>query len=82
MQVSSRNRTIVLGGLIGSLMGMAATWLYLRWASEAAEGEVPPGKGIRLHDMMRLSWSILGVLRQIAAMRRKLSPSVEGSGWE
>ncbi|MFQ5875544.1 MAG: hypothetical protein ACE5JL_17345 [Dehalococcoidia bacterium] len=71
MKVDSRNRAIVLGGLIGGLIGVAATWLYLRWASEEAKGETPPGEGIRLRDVARLGWSILGVLRQIAAMKRR-----------
>jgi len=78
MRVNSHNRAIVLGGLIGGLIGVAATWLYLRWASEEAEGERLPGEGTRLRDVARLGWSILGVLRQIAAMKRKLSPN-EGS---
>jgi len=71
MKVDSRKRAIVMGGLIGGLIGAAATWLYLRWASEEAERERPPGEGIRLRDMARLGWSIMGVLRQIAAMKRK-----------
>ena len=61
-----RNKTLIIGGLLGSALGILAAWLYVRTAREKEEGEapqaVPPGK------MVKLGLSIMEVLRQVTAL--------------
>ena len=63
--MNSRNKTLIIGGLVGSALGILAAWLYVRTAreDEAKPSEaVPPGK------MVKLGLSIMEVLRQITAL--------------
>jgi hypothetical protein len=63
--MNSRNKVLIIGGLVGSALGVLAAWLYVRAAREE-EAEppqaVPPGK------MVKLGLSIMEVLRQVAAL--------------
>ena len=63
--MNSQNRTFVIGGLIGSVVGLLAVWLYVRAAREeeaASLQAIPPGK------MVKLGLSIMEVLRQVTAL--------------
>jgi hypothetical protein len=63
--MSLRNKTLIIGGLVGSALGVLAAWLYVRAAreDEAKPPEaVPPGK------MVKLGLSIMEVLRQVTAL--------------
>lgn len=63
--MNSRNKTLIIGGLLGSALGILAAWLYVRAAreDEAKPSEaVPPGK------MVKLGLSIMEVLRQVTAL--------------
>jgi len=63
--MNSRNKTLIIGGLVGSALGVLAAWLFVRAAreDEARPPEaVPPGK------MVKLGLSIMEVLRQVAAL--------------
>jgi hypothetical protein len=64
--MNSRNKTFIIGGLIGSALGILAAWLYVRAAREEEEAmppqPVPPGK------MVKLGLSIMEVLRQVTAL--------------
>jgi len=63
--MNSRNKTLIIGGLVGSALGVLAAWLFVRAAreDEAKPPEaVPPGK------MVKLGLSIMEVLRQVAAL--------------
>lgn len=60
-----RNKTLIIGGLVGSALGVLAAWLFVRAAreDEAKPPEaVPPGK------MVKLGLSIMEVLRQVTAL--------------
>ena len=66
--MNSRNKTLIIGGIVGSALGILAGWLYVRAAREEEEEEaaspqaVPPGK------MVKLGLSIMEVLRQVTAL--------------
>jgi len=63
--MNSRNKTLIIGGLLGSALGILAAWLYMRTAreDEAKPSEaVPPGK------MVKLGLSIMEVLRQVTTL--------------
>ncbi len=63
--MNSRNKTLIIGGLLGSALGILAGWLYVRTAREDAAvppQAVPPGK------MVKLGLSIMEVLRQVTAL--------------
>ena len=63
--MNSRNKTLIIGGLIGSALGILAAWLYAQAAREEAAASpqpIPPGK------MVRLGLSVMEVLRQVTAL--------------
>ena len=63
--MNSRNKTLIIGGLVGSALGVLAAWLYMRTAREeeaVPPQAVPPGK------MVKLGLSIMEVLRQVTAL--------------
>lgn len=64
--MNSQNKTLIIGGLVGSALGILAAWLYVRAAREEEEAAqpqaVPPGK------MVKLGLSIMEVLRQVTAL--------------
>lgn len=62
--MNSRNKVLIIGGIVGSAIGVLAAWLYMRTAREddAAVQAVPTGK------MIRLGLSVMEVLRQITAL--------------
>ena len=68
-KMNSRNKTLIIGGLVGSALGILAAWLYVRTPREEQEAAppqaIPPGK------MFRLGLSIMEVLRQVATLGEK-----------
>ena len=63
--MNSRNKALIIGGLVGSALGILAAWLYVRAAREEEAmppQAVPPGK------MVKLGLSIMEVLRQVATL--------------
>jgi len=63
--MNSRNKTLIIGGLVGSALGILAAWLYAQTAREEAATSpqpVPPGK------MVKLGLSVMEVLRQVTAL--------------
>jgi hypothetical protein len=62
--MNSRNKVLIIGGLVGSALGVLAAWLYVRTAKEEEEAPqaVPAGK------MVKLGLSIMEVLRQVTAL--------------
>jgi hypothetical protein len=70
--MNSRNKALIIGGLVGSALGVLAAWLYIRAPREEEEAPskaVPPGK------MFKLGLSIMEVLRQVATLGER---EVEG----
>jgi len=65
--MSIRSRALLIGGLGGALVGLIGAWFYLRSAQSDGRSDgawPPPAK------LMRLSLSIVGIVRQIAALGR------------
>ncbi|MBL7184185.1 MAG: hypothetical protein ISS50_07025 [Anaerolineae bacterium] len=63
--MNSRNKILIIGGIVGSALGILAGWLYVRTAREeeaVSPQAVPPGK------MVKLGLSIMEVLRQVTAL--------------
>jgi hypothetical protein len=63
--MNSRNKALIIGGLVGSALGVLAAWIYMRTAREeetAPPKAIPPGK------MVKLGLSIMEVLRQVATL--------------
>ena len=63
--MNTRNKTLIIGGLVGSVLGILAAWLYVRAAREEEKETpqpVPPGK------MVKLGLSVMEVLRQVTAL--------------
>jgi len=63
--MNAQRKTLVIGGLVGSILGIFAAWLYLRTVRE--EEAVPP-QAIPPGRMVKLGLSILEVLRQVVAL--------------
>jgi hypothetical protein len=80
--MDSRTRALIIGGLAGAALGVAAAWLFIRSVEEEealaievegeGEGEeaVAP-RAIGVGQVVRLGVSILGVLRQIVDLGRE-----------
>jgi hypothetical protein len=65
--MSDRGRVLLIGGLSGALIGLAGAWLYLRSArSHSHSAMALPGPT----ELVKLGFSIVGILRQIAALGR------------
>jgi len=63
--MNSRNKALIIGGLVGSALGILAAWLYVQSVKEeeAAQSQaMPTGK------MVRLGLSIMEVLRQVTTL--------------
>jgi hypothetical protein len=63
--MNSRNKTLIIGGLVGSALGILAAWLYAQAVREEkaiSPQSVPPGK------MVKLGLSVMEVLRQVTAL--------------
>lgn len=60
-----RSRAIFLGGIIGSLLGVIAAYLFVR-ASEEVHGDKPPE--LKTGDAVRVGTALLRILRQIAEL--------------
>jgi len=69
--MSLRNKTLIIGGLVGSALGILAAWLYVQAAREDEEAPraIPAGKTVKL------GLSIMEVLRQVTALGER-----EGEG--
>jgi hypothetical protein len=75
--MGSRTKALIIGGVAGAALGVAAVWLFMRSVEEealameeAGEGAVAP-RSIGVGPMVRLGVSILGVLRQIVDLGRQ-----------
>jgi len=60
---SWKNKVLILGGLIGALLGLAAGFLYIRMAEEAGgPREVSTGQ------VVKLAIAALGLMRQASQL--------------
>lgn len=65
--MKGRARVLLIGGLSGALVGLIGAWLYLRSAQSNRRSDAAPPSSA---ELVRLGFSIVGVLRQIAALGR------------
>ena len=66
--MNSRTKILIIGGIVGSALGILAAWLYAQAAREeeaTSPQPVPPGK------MVKLGLSIMEVLRQVTALSER-----------
>jgi len=64
-----RTRVLVIGGIIGSVLGIVSAILYLRAAEEAHGDDVPSTPEPR--DAMKLGVALLAIIRNIIDWGRK-----------
>jgi hypothetical protein len=60
-----RKRVMVIGGLIGSLLGVAAAYLFIRAAEESGEGSP---ERVATGDAVKVGVSVMSLVRQIAEL--------------
>ena len=65
-QSSWRTRTVLAGGILGSLIGVGAAYLYVRAAEEATQGGAP--KRVKTRDALRIGTAMVAIVRQIAEL--------------
>ena len=67
-----RTRVMVIGGLVGGLIGVLAAQLYLRSAEEVPEEEETELRlrSLEPGDMIKLTLSVLGVLRLVDSLQK------------
>ncbi|HLF28116.1 MAG TPA: hypothetical protein VJG32_17435 [Anaerolineae bacterium] len=71
---SWKNRTMVMGGLLGTLIGVGAALMYVRAEEEArekAQTHPPTRKGVPLTAIVPIAIGVLGVLRQISHLAER-----------
>jgi hypothetical protein len=77
--MGSQTKALIIGGVAGTALGVAAAWLFVRSVEEeqealaiegAGEGAVAP-RTIGVGPVVRLGVSILNVLRQIVDLGRE-----------
>lgn len=62
--MNSRNKALLIGGLVGSALGVLAAWVYIR--TTKAEKATP--RAISIGNVVRLGLAIMEVLRQVATL--------------
>lgn len=69
--MDTRTRVMIIGGVLGGLIGVLAAQLYLRSAERKAgeEGETPV-PSLEPGDLIKLTLSVLGVLRLVDGMTK------------
>lgn len=68
---SWKSRTMIAGGVLGTLIGIGAALMYIRAEEdelEKARNQPPPRKRIAPGAALPIAIGILGVLRQIASL--------------
>jgi len=58
-----RPRVLLIGGVLGSLLGVIAAYLFVR-AAETTHGDEPPE--LKTGDAVKVGTALLRILRQIA----------------
>jgi hypothetical protein len=61
-----RLRAMLAGGIVGSLIGVAAAYFYVRAAEESAGDDGP--RPVPTREAVRLATQLFAILRQIAEL--------------
>ena len=71
MKLEPRQRNaLIVGGLVGAILGAGAGWLPIQSAEEGAAGE--PRKPIGPGDVLKITNSAAGLLRQLDELRQRM----------
>ncbi len=69
MNVTSRNKAILIGGVVGAVLGATAAWAYAQAQESKVTSGVSSGQQLRLRagpsDYVKVGMSLLSLLRQI-----------------
>jgi hypothetical protein len=70
MKLESRQRNaLIVGALVGAMLGAGAGWLLIQSAEEdSGEPKKPVGPG----DVLKITNSAAGLLRQLDELRRRI----------
>ena len=61
-KVNWKTKVLIMGGLLGTLVGVASAYLLIQNQKEAETLQVTPGEGVKLGVL------VLGLLRSIATL--------------
>ncbi len=71
MELEPRQRNaLIVGALIGAVLGAGAGWLLVQSAEEETSDE--PRKPIGPSDVLKITNSAAGLLRQLAELRQRM----------
>lgn len=69
MNVTSRNKAILIGGAVGAVLGATAAWAYAQAQESKATSGASSGQQLRFRagpsDYVKVGMSLLSLLRQI-----------------
>lgn len=82
--MEGRTKSLIIGGVIGAILGVASAWILLNRPSGGGEegtGEkMPASANIRWQDLIKVSLSGLTLVRQIADLDQRSRPAGRGRG--
>jgi hypothetical protein len=66
-EMTNQQRTLLIGGIVGALVGLLGAWLFVRSTrgEDRSDRPVPAAR-----ELFSLVLSVVGVLRHVAAMVR------------
>lgn len=69
MNVTSRNRAILIGGAVGAVLGATVAWAYAQAQESKTASSAAAGQRLRFRagpsDYVKVGMSLLSLLRQI-----------------
>lgn len=69
MNVTSRNKAILIGGVVGAVLGATAAWAYTQAQESKVASGASSGQQLRFRagpsDYVKVGMSLLSLLRQI-----------------
>ena len=68
-RTSFRTRVLVMGGAIGTALGILSALLYIRASEQLHGDEVPPPP--RSRDAMKLAMTLIGMIRSITEWAKR-----------
>lgn len=60
-----RTKVLVIGGVLGTILGLGTAFFFIRTAEESGKDEAPT---IEVSDALKISFGLIGVIRGVAAL--------------
>ena len=60
-----RTKILVVGGVLGTILGLATAFFFIRTAEESGKDEAPT---IEISDALKISFGLISVIRGVAAL--------------